>query len=885
MNYQLPVDPLANITKCGRFTRCVNCPYGGRLVSTRGPVDSPFVIIGESPGKEEVKQGVPFVGMSRAVLDDALKQSNYPKDSYPEPYITNAFKCWPGTAKDQSSLVRATLACQDSTSAELLEHPRKVILALGNPAVWTTTQQYKSKITQVRGQLFKSKLASVGIVAATHPAFLLRGGGSYDQFKADVAYAIYLVRGGHPKFVPEVTFTVMDTPQKCLSFLAKANTQRPNYIGVDYETTGFNHIDDTLISAGYTLDGRHIYILPLLDHPELYPYLPKIHDIPTRWVWHNGKFDVKFAHVKRRLVYQADGGLTNLQPFVVNGLQQHFAGAPNARVDEDTMLASYSLNEIGGIHALEQVSSDILGSPDWKNEYKKYIPKGGTYADGPREMLYLYQAKDIANTYNLRKPLRERIDFDKYTKRQYERSLIPLSDFYTKVEENGMPIDQGAIEANDIRLRAEMIPYIEVINEASRQTIGSDINPNSFKQVGMLLYDVLKLKPLKGKPTTSTDAKALDNLPLHPVVVALKKYRKAQKAHGTYVKTLRDKLASDERLHATFKIHGSRTGRPSSDKPNVQNWPRDPRVRGMCGSTTHWIMECDLNQAELRCLAELSGDPTLVKIYSTQGMSLHDEVRIDTFGNPKDWSPQDVERYMLKFKLQERYDAKTGGDLLVHEQKMKAKNINFGIPYGISSHGLADQADVSVSDAQAWLVRWNKKFPIAREFIDKCRFASIRGQTLVTVFGYKKRFGVVTPETITNIMNESANFPHQSIAALMTAHAGINTVDLLQSRGVRIISTIHDSLLLELPKIPSLARWAAKLVCHELETVPIKWGLTAIPFVADAKLGSQWGSGMDVEKYINLESGRRNIPGYIHEAYHRTPWSYQPENKDRQPSF
>src|SRR4051812_32955450 len=180
------------------LVRCKDCPHGfARMVGSRGDPTSPLVIVGESPGTQEVKVGVPFVGPSGKVLDHALAPY---KTDFPNPLMLNAFQCFPGTkTKDQVKVEAATRCCQQRLHNDIQAHERQVILALGNPAVWSTTGEFGAKITRVRGKRYDSRLAKRGIVAAVHPAFLLRGGGSMRQFMADVDYACRLANGGDYK--------------------------------------------------------------------------------------------------------------------------------------------------------------------------------------------------------------------------------------------------------------------------------------------------------------------------------------------------------------------------------------------------------------------------------------------------------------------------------------------------------------------------------------------------------------------------------------------------------------------------------------------------------------------------------------------------------------
>src|SRR4051812_10770362 len=131
--------------------KCADCPFAGGTVGSKGPVDSPFMIIGESPGREELKLQMPFMGPSGKVLDHALECADL---DFPIPYITNAFACWPGHGtKNEDSVNRAAQTCRSRLLAEINAHPRKMVVCLGNAAVRSVTNDFGLKITKERGKL------------------------------------------------------------------------------------------------------------------------------------------------------------------------------------------------------------------------------------------------------------------------------------------------------------------------------------------------------------------------------------------------------------------------------------------------------------------------------------------------------------------------------------------------------------------------------------------------------------------------------------------------------------------------------------------------------------------------------------------------------------
>lgn len=803
---------------------CLQCPFKGPRVGSKGDPNSPFVIIGESPGKHEVqdKEKRPFVGPSGKVLDHALR--NCPV----EPYYINAMMCYPGVPdeKDESTMHLACANCRHHVLAEINIAPRKVILALGAPALWSITNNYNLKITKNRGKFFPSELASIGMVPSVHPAFLMRGGkgGTPQQFFRDVVYAIDLLKGGQPKQPPKVEYEVAkdlwDIYRWSQLFQAYGGP-----IAADIETSSFQPLQGRILCIGFAMEPERVYVVP--EH--LVKYVNILFRPNCRYIWHNGQFDVRWLW---------------------------FSGHLNARVDEDTILLSYTNDENGGIHSLDQVASDWLNSPNWEDEIRKYLPRrDSSFELVPRDILHKYMAYDVGNTRAIFDILRPKIAADKHLERLYTQTLIPATNFLARVELRGIHVDIERVKENTKWYQDQIKSLGEEIIRFSapfKDSGYTDKLPNSHVQLKKLIYDDLRIPKWRNK--RSTDKKVVEHLPAHPVLTALSKYRKVAKEFGTYVKALAEieddvitpnHIQPDGKVHSSISLYKTRTGRLASNDPNVQNVPRNPQIRGQyVAAPGRRLIEVDLNQAELRILATLSADPTLCHIYLTKGMSLHDEVRAEIWGYPNKYSPQQLSLQLRKFRLtpETRYD-ENRKDLLIAEQKMRAKNVNFGTVYGITAAGLAEQCDCTVAEAQEMLDAWFKKFPGAAKYIDTCKMAPFKGQTLVTVFGRKKRPGIVSQELAIGIMNEFANFPEQSPASDITLRAGFELEDELEAKyNTYVCNLIHDALLLDAPDDDAICKEVEQVVIAKMEDVPKKVGFTRIPFVAEAKQGYRWGS-------------------------------------------
>lgn len=778
---------------------CTGCPFGGPVVGSKGDPTAEIVVVGESPGIKELQERTPLVGPSGNVF-----HMNMP-DGVPL-YILNAVECFPKSGlKDEERMTVAAECCHDRLIAQIQKYPRKFIITMGNFATRSVLGTSSLKITKVRGQLFESPLAEHGVMPIIHPAALMRGTGSYKQWQNDIARAFDFARGHDPRTYEEYPWVVVRAQEDRELFVRQMFYPRGGTkikaASCDIETSGFDHRHDYILQVGVTIDEPQFKRTFIFFPEDLHLLKPYLEDAEIAWCWHNGKFDIKFLR----------------------------AAGIHARVDDDTMLMSYALNEEGGIHDLDAVAFDVLGAPEHKDMLKPHLKnKKSSYAEVPEDVLTDYLGKDGGKTGQVRLAIADRVMRDSNLRKLYRDTLIPASEYLAQIEMYGALVDQDRIAENDEYYTEQKEIHAERICEIA----GYDLNPGSPQQLSRLLYGVLKFpNRFKG----STDANAIDKMRQrfdHPIFDEIVGYRSAVKMNGTYCKGwLKHIHADDGRIHCTYKIHGTRTGRLSSAEPNMQNIPRLGRVRGqVIVPDDCWFVECDLSQAELRILAALSRDPLLVKVYQ-EGLDLHTD---------------------LSMELDPAYEELKNGSAADREKakeiRIIAKNINFGIVYGITEFGLADQLKVSTEVAKQHLGAWKSRYKVANATINRWRATPIRNQVLTTCFGRKKRVGIVAGGNIGFLQNEAANFPPQSIASDITLTAGIRIWKELQGWGVHIINTVHDSILLEVPKSGGLELLdrTIELVNGTLEQVPIDYGIKTVPFVAEADIGSRW---QDMEEY------------------------------------
>jgi len=858
-----------------QLLKCPGCPYRGPQCGSRGRLDSPIVFVGEAPGHEEVRHKFPLVGPSGTVFwgtlppKEAMEEYGIPLEDI---LILNACQCQPPRSKNQQENMRrvsaARLVCQDRLIWQIEQHPRKLIVAMGNHAVWALTGNISYKITQIRGNFIPSELAEMGILPVVHPAGILRGTGNYRQYKMDMWYSVDLMRGQPKKKPLEPYFLVCDTEEKVRE--AVRRLMKKPVLDMDIETTGFNPRVDDVLCIGIAYDPRLVYIFPggirsvdrmieleadeswmdggynVVKHsPAFREFMQKY---PGKMCWHMGKFDIGFMREE---------------------------GHPDARVDEDTGMMSYALDEQRGIHDLEQVSGDLFGAPDYKYMIKRWVPKFGmSYCRIPRYALYNYLAFDVSNTGQIRLLLLVRITEDPRLKKLYYRHLIPACDTLSWIERRGMPASRWALERQQKRLQEEIDRTRLIVNVEANRLLKEEvyINPGSPQQMGWLFWDVMGFEVPKGMEK-STRKEVVAKLPQTPLVVAYREFKKAQKAKGTYADALLRAIDPvTGRIHPTFLIHGTRTGRLAHK--DIANIPRDKKIRGMFafelgmqhllpkpyintgsyGSGRRKYVKADLDQAELRVLAAMSGDPELCAIYLDGKRKLHREVSDMIWGSPGNSEGKASGIY------------KWG-----NEEYMRAKALNFGIIYGRRGPSIAQEFSIPEAEGTKYVDMWRDKFRTAWDFIEYCRGAPLRMETIITPFGRKKRHWIVTQENLNGLENEAANFPEQSIASDIVLEASKQLGPKLRAMDCWIVFLIHDEILTDVPDDIGLIREARQMIEEELERAPKTWGITRVPFKADTSVGKRWGiytssdrpsreTGLTWEQYLETRTYVADVP-------------------------
>jgi len=330
----------------------------------------------------------------------------------------------------------------------------------------------------------------------------------------------------------------------------------------------------------------------------------------------------------------------------------------------------------------------------------------------------------------------------------------PLVRVLARMEVTGVPVDRAVLRGIATELAAEC----DALEAAIQDLAGVPFNVNSVKQLREVLYDRLGLQPIrKTKTGYSTDARTLEQLKdQHPVVAALLRYREVEKLRSTYGESLAAEIAEDGRIHATFRQTVARTGRLSSDRPNLHNIPvrteEGRRFRqAFVPSAGRRLLVADYDQVELRAIAHLSGDPGLTAAFEA-GEDIHRTVAAQVFG--------------------------VGRDEVTHAQRSTAKMVSYGLAYGMEAYGLSQRLGVPVEEAQVILRAFFDAFPAVHQYMDGAVATARASGYTVTEFGRRRPL----PDLL------SSNYQVRQAAERQAMNAGIQglAADLFKVALIRL---------------------------------------------------------------------------------------------------
>lgn len=444
----------------------------------------------------------------------------------------------------------------------------------------------------------------------------------------------------------------------------------------------------------------------------------------------------------------------------------------------DTAIAAYLIDPA-------EVSYDL---PDLIEKYTEFARPSDDAAgsgrldlDGTSMSDAELAGRDALAVHHLVEPIRASLQAQGMAE-LYETIENPLVMVLAKMEHVGVAVDIEELENLNRRLAEEVESLVGELRSVAGMP---DLNLNSPKQLRELLYEEKGLTPIKKTKTgPSTDAATLEKLEHEwPEFLApLRRHREVDKLRGTYGKGLLAEVASDGRIHATFNQTVARTGRLSSDQPNLHNIPvrsEEGRLfrRAFVSSPGTELLVADYNQIELRCIAHLAQDPGLLEAFNS-GQDIHNATASRVFS---------VEPGAVTI-----------------DQRSKAKMVSYGLAYGMEAYGLAQRLNIAVDDAALILDAYFVAFPNVKDYMDRTvEEARERGYT-ETLFGRRRPI----PELLNSNFRvrqagerQAMNAGIQGLAADIFKVALVRIDAALSASDVesRLILQVHDEVLVEVP--------------------------------------------------------------------------------------
>lgn len=763
---------------------CDNCPYNDpkyKYVPTKGG-DGSIAFVGEAPGKYEARQGEPFVGSSGKLLNLLMEsQSIDRKDAT----LTNAVACRP--PDNETPKKAAVAACKPRLLDELAGHD--TVVALGNTAAQTLLKT-RIGITKLRIGFGETTdlLPGTRVIPTIHPAACLRNADAFPN----LAHDIEKINSEPPVWI-EPKFKVAEDVDQAIKMLEAVDdelTKSGNELVVDIETDFdkdeiVDHADNlTLVGLCYEKNKAVLFGEEVCKSKR---FLDKLRWLfrRRRIVAHNGKFDL--------------GTLWHLIGYIP--------------LYGDTMLANYSLDERGGIHGLEQMAVELLGSPKWKHRQD--------------EDPYLYNAYDCCNEFSLWEYLKERME--KEDVRRVHDHLIQASNAFMQMEHDGIGVDTGyneELENELLDILEEMIDEFPEHDGAGKSTKGH-LNPNSPAQVLRWFVekgfkaqssdkDYLKVVREDDKAQRSlgrmVGQETLDEI--NTFIDILLAYRKEKILHGTFVKGIRKRIRSG-RIHPTYTLHNTVSGRPSCRNPNLQNIPIGSRIKTQFIPIVpgNVFVHVDYKQAELRTMAWLAQDEALRYIFEETDRDIFDELNMRIYGHV-------AENDSFQYK----------------EERVKTKTFAYGVGYGMEYGAVAKRFNMPVSQAKAEHAQFLNAIPDVVRWQAATRQKVLDGEDLITPFGRHRRFMLITNENKVDVMNEALAFLPSSTASDICVKAFIQ----LTNDGLSLRNIIHDAILAECK--PDEANDVAEHMQKTMQAAAVPIVGDYVTFKTDATIGKNWGS-------------------------------------------
>ena len=788
-----------------------------------GSSKSKVMIIGEAPGENEARTGRVFSGRAGQLLDRALADAGIDRESV---YVTNVVKCRPDDNRRPQRVEWE--ACRQYLEAEATAISPSYVLLLGNSALQVVAR--KSGITTKRGVRLDIRdpvWKAAEVMATIHPAYVLRNPGQGTTFAEDVKRFARMASG---EFRAVSVRPRMVRTLKGLEHVKNLLMNAPEGTVVSYDVENRGRPWESewdIVCLGISLDGENTYVIPL-SHPES-PFRRKWQDV---------------------LRYLAPALRRHGHKLVAQNGKHDNSQLAGARVylahTFDIMLAAHLLDE-NRPKNLGFLSQNVIGADEYKGMVELKPEK--IMGENLRK-LCTYNGYDVGYTHQIYTRLRAELLQQPRLTRLFVKLMMPASHVIQEVEAAGMYVDQQRLWDRIAILQVEIAKRKEVLVENLPKNWerkfqindrGEGFNFNSTQQVGRWLFSKkgLGLSPLEYTATgaPSTKEAVLLHYHDHPAVRALLDYRTLElKWLRTYLLPWSTRLDSRSRLHTTYKLYGTVTGRLSGD---LQQVPRDTFIRGVIGAPPGWhFVQADYSQIELRIAAHISGERRMRRAFLS-GEDLHLLTASSLTGK--------------------------SGNLVTKEERKKAKAVNFGFLYGMYPKKFQSYAfenyelEVTLAEAERARAQYFETFPDLVSWHDRMRRIAHNHHRVVSPLGRVRHLpDILSSDNGVRMEAErqAINSPVSGTASDLMLYSMVRLHPQLDTREAFMIGTLHDAIFFQI-KEDKVDKWLP-VIKDTMENLPLQrvFGFKpSIPIISELDHDPHWqgnpdASGLGMDKLI-----------------------------------
>ncbi len=616
----------------------------------------------------------------------------------------------------------------------------------------------------------------------------------------DVPSATHEIVESSPKPEIKTEYETILTQKQFEKWLTQLN--QAELFAFDTETTSLNYMQAEIVGVSFAIEeGKAAYVPLAHDYPDAPDQLnreeilnslkPLLENPDKNKLGQNLKYD---ANVLANYAIEVKG------------------------IQHDTMLESYVFNSTATKHNMDDLAKKYLEIETV--HYEDIAGKGVKqilFSEIPLEQASPYAAEDADITLRLHNTLIAKLKNYDALQDLYRDIEIPLVPVLSRIERNGVLIDSSMLSVQSM----ELANHIIALEQHAHDLAGQVFNLSSPKQIQEILYDQQKLPILKKTPKgqPSTAESVLQELALeYPLPKLLLEFRSMSKLKSTYTDKLPQQVDGNTgRVHTSYHQAVAATGRLSSSDPNLQNIPvrnaEGRKIRqAFIAPTGYKLIAADYSQIELRIMAHLSADEGLLTAFSN-GIDIHSATAAEVFEVAVDNVTTDLRR--------------------------SAKAINFGLIYGMSAFGLAQQLGISRSQAQSYIELYFTRYPGVKNYMDTIREQAKEQGYVETLFGRRLYLPEINSRNAARrkyAERTAINAPMQGTAADIIKIAMINTDKWLLENETKnkMIMQVHDELVFEVAhnQIDSFSNSIREIMCSAAQL--------DVPLIVDIGVGNNW---------------------------------------------